>query len=595
MLSSFLKLCSAAAAGLACATAIAGGPGGAAAQVSGLSPQTDRIIVKYKDALAAGKGVARAAALPAGRSALVERAGQQFGMTLKALRTTATGAHVFKLDRKVTLGEAKALAAELMARDPMVAYAEPDSIAVATMTPNDPAYRAQWHYYEPVGGLDLPAAWDLSIGSGVVVAVVDSGYRPHVDLAGQILPGFDFISDPARANDGDGRDADASDPGDAVAASECGSGEPGKTSGWHGTHVAGTVAALTNNAVGVAGVAFGAKVVPARALGKCGGFTSDIADAIVWASGGAVPDAPLNANKAQVINMSLGGRSPCGQTYQDAIDSARSRGTVVVVAAGNDNDDAINYAPGNCAGVITVAAITRAGGRAPYSNFGPTVEVAAPGGYVGERAADGVLSTLNTGQVAPGADTYAFYQGTSMAAPHVAGVAALMLAANPDLTWDEVAARLELSARPFPADCAGCGIGVVDAFAAVGAAAVPSPDLFEVEPNDTPATANTVPTSGNTINGNVDSSTDFDFFAVQVPAAATLVATLKPNLASDYDLYLFDSVGTQVSFSNNGIGEVDSAWSSNTGTTSAVYYVLVVYYEGGAGPASGTYTLKLNW
>jgi serine protease len=595
MLSSFLKRCSAGAAGLAWATAIAGGPGIAAAQLANVATQTDRLIVKYKDALASGKGVARAAALPAARNALLERTGQQFGLTIKALRITATGAHVFKLDRKVSPGEANALAADLMARDPMVAYAEPDSIATAAMTPNDPGYRAQWHYYEPVGGLDLPAAWDLSIGSGIVVAVIDSGYRPHVDLSGQILPGYDLISDPARANDGDGRDSDASDPGDTVAASECGSGEPGKASGWHGTHVAGTVAALTNNGSGVAGVAFGAKVVPARALGKCGGYTSDIADAIVWASGGAVPDAPVNLNKAKVINMSLGGRSPCGQTYQDAIDSARSRGTVVVVAAGNDNDDASNYAPGNCAGVITVAAITRAGGRAPYSNFGTVVEVAAPGGYVGERVTDGVLSTLNTGQAAPGADTYAFYQGTSMAAPHVAGVAALMLAANPDLTWDEVAARLQASARPFPGNCAGCGIGVVDAFAAVGAAAVPSPALFEVESNDTPATANPVPTSGNNVNGNVDSSTDLDFFAVEVPAATTLAATLKPNLASDYDLYIFDSMGMQVSSSTNGIGEADSAWSSNTGPTGAVYYVLVAYYEGGTAPASGNYTLKLNW
>jgi serine protease len=556
---------------------------------------TDRLIVKYKDAAPAGKGMARVAALSADRSALLDRAAQRFGTTMKALHTIATGAQVFKLDRKVALDEARALAADLMARDPMVAYAEPDGISTAQMTPNDPLYVQQWHYQESVGGLDLPAAWDKSDGSGVIVAVLDTGYRPHADLAGQILQGFDFISDPAHANDGDGRDIDASDPGDAVAAGECGGGDPGKLAGWHGTHVAGTVAALTNNGIGVAGVAYGARIVPARVLGKCGAYDSDIADAIVWASGGSVAGVPANDNKAQVINLSLGGRNPCGQTTQAAIDSARSRGAVIVVAAGNDADDAGNYNPASCDGVITVAATTRAGGPAPYTNYGAMVELAAPGGYVGDNINDGVLSTLNSGSTSPETDIYSFYQGTSMAAPHVAGVAALMLAANPDLAWDEVAMRLGRSTRAFPLNCQGCGTGIVDALAAVDAAAQPSPTQDEGESNDTPASATGVATSGTIVNGNLASATDLDLFLVQVPAGARLAATLRPNPASDYELYLFDSQGLPVASSENGAGDVDSAWTSNFGTTSATYYVLVGYFDGGTGAASGTYTLRLNW
>jgi serine protease len=160
-------------------------------------------------------------------------------------------------------------------------------------TPNDTRYNEQWHYFEAAGGINAPAAWDKSTGSGVVVGVVDTGYRPHADLAANILPGYDFISDTFVANDGNGRDSSALDPGDWINPGECGPGDPAafEASSWHGTHVSGTIAALTNNSNGVAGIAFNARVVPARVLGKCGGFTSDIADAIIWASGGTVAGA----------------------------------------------------------------------------------------------------------------------------------------------------------------------------------------------------------------------------------------------------------------------------------------------------------------
>ena len=198
---------------------------------------------------------------------IVDRAGQQFGFLLKESHTIATGARILKLDRKASLTEAAQVAAELMARDSAVEYAEPDRIMTHMATANDPMYAQQWHYTDTTGGLRLPTAWDKSTGTGVIVAVIDTGSRPHADLSGQQLAGYDFISTAAIGNDGDGRDSDASDPGDAVTAGSCGSGQPTRdqASSWHGTHVAGIAAAVTGNGTGIAGVAPGAKLIVARA------------------------------------------------------------------------------------------------------------------------------------------------------------------------------------------------------------------------------------------------------------------------------------------------------------------------------------------
>jgi len=602
-----LKLCVVAILGLGASVAGAGTPTDVPAAPAGkqvaVSDLTDRIIVKYKDesapiAVKGAKGIAAvartAAPLAAPRKALVDRAGQQFGMVIKESHSIATGARIFKLDRKVSLTDAAKLAADLKSRDASVEYAEPDRMMHPLFTPNDSMYSQQWDYFEATGGMNMPAAWDKSTGSGIRVAVIDTGYRPHADLSGQILAGYDFISDTAVSNDGNGRDSDASDPGDWVAAGECGSGQPAENSSWHGTHVAGTIAALTNNGTGVAGIAYGAKVVPVRVLGKCGGYTSDIADGIIWASGGTVSGVPNIAARAQVINMSLGGSGACDTTTQNAINSARSRGTVVVVAAGNESQNASNSNPANCAGVIAVAATNRSGGRASYSNYGTIVDVAAPGGDTGA----GILSTLNAGTTSPGADSYASYMGTSMATPHVAGVVALMLAKNPNLTPDDVESRLKSSARPFPASCSGCGAGIVDASAAIDAAAGTGgtgTTISETESNNTISTANSVTTSGTTVNATMGSSTDTDYFSVQLPAGKTLTATMTPNSSSDYDLYIYNSAGALLSYSENGTGSVDTATSANTGSTTVARYVRVVYYAGGTGSTSGKYTLKLTW
>ena len=575
-----------------------------AVQASAAAPTTtDRIIVKYRDGSTTQMQAASTNSRALQRQSALDSSGARFNVRMTHLRGTALGANVLRLDHHMTNADAAALARDIAAADPDVEYAEPDRILRPLFTPNDTYYASQWHYYESTAGLNLPAAWDLSTGAGIVVAVIDTGYRPHADLAANIVPGYDFITDTAVSNDGNGRDADASDPGDAIVAGECGSGYPtqDQSSSWHGTHVAGTIAAVTNNGTGVAGVAFGAKVQPVRVLGKCGGYPSDIADAIIWASGGTVSGVPANATPARVLNLSLGGSGTCDTTTQNAINSARSRNAVVVVAAGNSNANAANYSPASCTGIVTVAAVNRSGGRAYYSNYGSVVEVAAPGGDMTSAAANGILSTLNAGTTTPGADVYAYYQGTSMATPHVAGVVALMLAKNASLTPDQVITMLQSTARAFPATCSQCGAGIVDAAAAVKAAIAGgggggggSTTVAEVESNNTLATAQTIGTAGTTVNGSFSSKTDTDYYKVVLPAGKTLTATLTPNASSDYDLYLYNSAGTQLARSVNGKGAADTVTYTNTGGSSATLYVRAYYYSGSTGTA-GTYTLKLSW
>ena len=315
--------------------------------------------------------------------------------------------------------------------DPSVAYAEPNYIRRALAVPNDEFYKFQWHY----PAINLPQAWDVATtrGQGTIVAVIDTGIlKGHPDLQGQLVDGYDFISSASNAADGDGRDADPEDPGDG--------NRPGESS-YHGTHVAGTVAAATNNTKGVAGVAWNAKVMPLRVLGKQGGSDVDIIEAIKFAARLTNGSGTLPPIKADVINMSLGG-SGSSQTTQDVITAARAAGVIIVAAAGNDNSSQLFY-PASYAGVISVSAVAYDLKRAPYSNFGSEIDIAAPGGDTsadlnGDNFADGVLSLLKDDSSNPAKFNFVFYQGTSMASPHIAGVMALMRGVNSTITPNQV-------------------------------------------------------------------------------------------------------------------------------------------------------------
>ena len=444
---------------------------------------TDRLIIKLRPGASGSQGPVSAAELRTLSAAA--------GVTLSYIHPMSGGAQVLKLPQRMAAREVVAIAQKVRSH-PHVEYAEPDFIMRITATDDEGQFAEQWEYKAAsieTGGIDLPGAWAVTTGSPqIVVAVVDSGVLPHADLVTNLLPGYDFVSeDPAggflTANDGDGRDSDATDPGDWITAEEnagkdathgffagCGA----RSSTWHGTHVAGTIGATSRSGRGVVGVNAKVKILPVRAWGKCGGYSSDIVDGARWAAGLPVPNVPKNPNPAHVLNLSLDGPGTCSMSVQLAINEIIDAGKTVVVAAGNRNADAANFSPASCSGSITVGATNRAGGRASYSNFGSVVKISAPGGDTSASLENGVLSTANSGATVPLADDYGYKQGTSMAAPHVSGIIALMLSANPDLTPAQIIAIIQTTARPFPSgtgsDCTvqSCGAGIINAAAAVG-------------------------------------------------------------------------------------------------------------------------------
>jgi serine protease len=465
---------------------------------------TDRLIVR----------LAEWADQPGGQAMPTERA-RALSITARTqlvpLRRMSGGAHVVRLGHALPLAEVEAIAARMKA-DAAVVHAEPDRRKFPLAVPTDPLFPRQWNLHEPRGGINAPPAWDVTTGSpAIVVAILDTGILPgNRDIAGRLAPGFDFVREDApglftTANDGDGRDADPSDPGNWLAATEA--GQPPfeacptpEDSTWHGTHTAGIIAASANNGYGVAGIAWGVRLLIARVLGKCGGYTSDILDALRWTAGLPVPGVPANAAPAPVVNVSLGAPGACSVEEQRAIDDALATGRVraIITAAGNDAGDSLLISPGNCRGVLAVTATDRAGRRAPYASGGSNVALAAPGGAFAPNATtgdDGILSLFNAGRTTPAADSFAFAVGTSEAAAHVSGVAALVLSVKPTLSADELRSLLQRTTRAFPdASCtpATCGAGIVDAGAAVLVAGVlmPAPATM---PATTPAPAASAP------------------------------------------------------------------------------------------------------
>jgi serine protease len=489
--SQYLWLALSAAMTLGGAAARANPPAGAPLKLAsqGVAPVEEetisRLIIKPRQKA----GQELAGALKAKNAEALSKA---MSVKMTVVRPMSDSAHVVMLDKPVTLSEAKVMAARLM-KNNAVELAEPDRIMRPFLSvPNDPRYGEQWHYHMPnginLGGANVPGAWGVTTGNdNITVAILDTGMRAHADL-GPLLVGYDFISDPAMANDGNGRDANAFDPGDAVNADECGAGGSAKSSSWHGTHVAGTVAAVMNNNAGVVGIAPDVRILPVRVLGKCGGYTSDIVDGMRWAAGLPVAGVPNNSRPAHVLNLSLGARGNCSAAFQSAVNAVLGAGKVIVAAAGNDSADQVSQ-PANCSGVLAVTAHAIDGDNASYANVGPEVAISAPGGGCGtvsmlngscDYAVNGlhVLSLSNSGVSTPGTDTYALFRGTSMAAPHVAGVAALMLSAY-RLTSVQVRSHLRSSARPHPSGTAcvtlvgKCGAGLLDAVRALNSVAAP--------------------------------------------------------------------------------------------------------------------------
>ena len=410
-------------------------------------------------------------ALYAGITSDVQSIDELLNIKTSYVRSTALDASVVTTSAALTPAQAQQYMNALSANS-KVASVSPDMRRYATVDNtsapvkiNDPKMNRMWSLIGEKG-ISALEAWGTTRGQGVTVAVLDSGITAHPDLDANVLPGYDFIAESAFSNDGNGRDSDPTDAGNWTVDDQCFTGSKATPSDWHGTHVAGTIAAIANNNEGIAGVAPEAKIVPVRVLGACGGFDSDITDGIIWAAGGSVRGVPANQHPAQVINMSIGSEGTCTTPYRQAIAQANKRGSIVVVAAGNNNFDASKSSPGNCEDVITVGATDKNGKRSYFSNYGSRVDVSAPGGdrrYWG----GGILSTLNAGKTAPGKADYAEYQGTSMAAPHVAGIVALMKAADPKLTYAQAKKVLQSTSQSVECDQSACGSGIVNAARAV--------------------------------------------------------------------------------------------------------------------------------
>ncbi len=306
----------------------------------------------------------------------------------------------------------------------------------------------------------------------VTVAVLDTGITAHsaLDINGVVLPGYDFVADPWSAADGDGWDPDPTDRGDGVKPREA-EGRPScrvRESSWHGTNVAGTIAAQGSKWPLKLGIAPTSRILPVRIMGRCGGNTADVAAGMLWAVGETVPGVPDNPHPARIINVSLSGPADrCPRALQTAIDVARERGAIVVVAAGSAGRDTAGTTPANCAGVLVVGATDKFGKRAPTSNFGAEVTVSALGGDMSTGTRDGIRTTSNMGAFRPRQQEYGYYQGSSAAAARVSGALAAITAADPDATSDELTAQLFANTDPFaPGQCdAGdgkCGQGTLN-------------------------------------------------------------------------------------------------------------------------------------
>ncbi len=511
----FARVFGALAAGLLIAQSVIAqsAPDGETARQPPVSDATARLIVKLRPA---GDERLRGQALAGadGASSRVSALGQRTGLGQRLSRSLGGDMSVVLLDKPLAGTELATALASLRA-DPEVEFVEIDQRRYAQAVPTDPLYADQWYLQaDQPSAVNFTAAWDLTTGRpDTVIAVLDTGVRfDHPDLGrygidpgGRLLPGYDFVSGESAssfvsANDGNGWDADASDPGDWVRdedpagpLADCDEHD----SSWHGTRVAGMLGAITDNNTGIAGAIWNARILPVRVLGKCGGYDSDIIAGMRWAAGLSAPGAPANPTPAKILNLSLGGTSNCSSSYRQTITALTAAGVLVVAAAGNTDGLAVET-PANCTGVLAVAGLRQVGSKVGYSSLGPEVGIAAPAGNcvnlgAGQPCLFALTTTSNTGLTLPGLYTYRASIGTSFSAPIVAAIAGLMHGVNSELSSNEMIARIKSGARPFPApdpaiptcpaldsltaqcNCTAttCGAGMADAPGAVSEALRP--------------------------------------------------------------------------------------------------------------------------
>lgn len=411
------------------------------------------------------------------------------GIELRYSRPMSGTAHVINLLRKMTINEAKEICATI-SLSPEIEYAEPDYILSPAAIPNDIRYSEQWNLTAPTSnyfGINAQKAWNTTRGSSdVYIAVLDTGSLNHADLAGRWIGGYDMISDPARARDGDSRDSDPTDAGDWFAEDECLPGKGPRESSWHGTQMAGIISAVSNNNLGISGINWESKIVPVRVLGKCGGSLSDVVDGIRWAAGLPVAGVPNNPYPAKVINLSIDHYSENGcrdvVTLQDAINDAYGVNASIITASGNYGSDASSNQifPASCNNVITVAAMGANGDNALYSSNGTVVDLSAPGGHSDPIVKNRILTLYNNGVTSPTTDSYEFKVGTSHACAHVTGVASLLYSINPSFKPSEIRSLLVENITAFNTRSGCnlfpiCGSGIVNAADAVEAALAPPP------------------------------------------------------------------------------------------------------------------------
>lgn len=593
----------------------------------------DRFIIRYRDGSAeqasqaavvqnAGVAVARAGLSQATLAAQLP--------SVSYMRKLATGSDLVSTSRKLSQAEAEAFIQSL-ASDPAVAYVAPDVLrqavdtiqAPASLAPNDPYFAKYQTDYLPgdgtataqgnsvpnYGGANITGAWNLADGTGVIIAVLDTGIVKHADVNTSLGDaGYDFIADSfVSGRTTDGRVPGGWDLGDWTTGTKyqaknggcVDTNHPAQNSSWHGTHVASASGAeITSNAVGMAGIAYNARVLPVRVLGHCGGYDSDINDAIVWAAGGHVDGVPDNPNPAQVINMSLGGPGACGASDDAALAIAKANalGAAVVVAAGNDGKDVANSSPASCPGAITVGAIGITSRLTFYSNYnGPGENVVALGAFGGgvypNDASSGtqlnpegfawqaINSGTTTPKASPGGDTYGGMAGTSQATPHVTGTVALMQSARLAagrrlLTPAEVKSILQSTAHapnvaPDPAKTFGAGI--LDAGAAVAAAAAygtggGNQDTSTPLSNGAMLTDQSGATGASTV------------YKLDVPAGA-LALTLR-TLGGTGDVSIYVKAGSPGSATNYDFKSVHAGSNSESVAiarpSAATYYLTVV-------------------